>query len=291
MSTTSRVPPSTRSGNPTATSRNWLNDVSRSVKQRPSAMIFYGPPGIGKTSLAASIKDVVFLIDRQEDGINRLKEAGIVPPEIGVLPAAEKWTDALEMLEQLRTGEHSFRALAVDAMGGFESLCHEEVCRRDYGDQMNERGFLSYARGYETALTDWRAFINALDRLRDERQMSVMLLGHAKVAPFKNPEGPDYDRYCVDVHHKTWSLTHKWADLVIFANYEVAFSKGDDAKQKAKAKGGKTRCMYTEYGAAFDAKNRHNLPEEIDMGNSGREAYSNLVAAIKAGRQAKKEGE
>lgn len=253
-------------------------------------MIFYGPPGIGKTSLAAAFKDVAFLIDKQEDGINRLKEAGIVAPEIGVLPPAEKWSDALEMLDQLRSGEHSFRTLAIDALGGFEALCHEEVCRRDYGGQMNERGFLSYARGYETALTDWRAFIAALDRLRDERQMSIVLLGHAKIAPFKNPEGPDYDRYCVDIHHKTWSLTHKWADLVLFANYEIVFDSGESSKKKSKARGGKTRTIYTEYEAAFDAKNRHNLPPEIDMGASGKEAYDNLVAAIKAGRAPRKEG-
>jgi hypothetical protein len=113
--------------------------------------------------------------------------------------------------------------------------------------------------------------------------MSILILGHAKIAPFKNPEGPDYDRYNVDVHHKTWSFTHKWADMVLFANYDVAF--GDQNKQKAKAKGGKLRTLHCEHSAAFDAKNRHGLPETIDMGTTGAEAWANLSAAIKAGKQ------
>lgn len=227
----------------------------------------------------------MFLIEQNEDGINRLKEPGLVPAEVPVLPAVATWLDTLAVLESLRTGEHSFKALAVDALGGFERLCHEEVCRRDFRNDWGEHGFASYQKGYDAALPEWRLLINALDRLRDERKMSVVLLGHAKVAPFKNPEGPDYDRYCVDVHHKTWALTHKWADMVLFANYEVAFAAKDATKDKAKARGGQARIIYTEHHAAFDAKNRANLPPEIEMGSSGAEAWGNLVAAIKTGHK------
>jgi hypothetical protein len=248
-------------------------------------MIFYGQPGIGKSSFAAAIPGVVFLVERQERGINQLMESGLVAQDLPILPIAEKWTDTMEMLEALRTGEHAYKALAIDAMGGFERLCHEEVCRREYNDQWGEKGFGAYKRGYETSLADWRLFINALDKLRDERKMSVILLGHAKVSPFKNPEGPDYDRYNVDVHDKTWALTHRWANIVLFANFDVAFASDEQNKKKAKARGGKTRSIYTEYDVAFDAKNQHNLPPVIDMGSSGQEAWGNLVAAIREGRK------
>ena len=248
-------------------------------------MIFYGPPGIGKTSFAAAIPGVVFLCDQSELGILTLKDAGLVSADVPVFPPISTFLETLDALEQLRTGEHKYGCLAIDAMGGFERLMHEEVCRRDYSGEWGERGFGGYQRGFDVSLADWRKFLNALDRLRDERSMSVVLLGHAKVSPFKNPEGPDFDRYNVDVHHKTWALTHKWSDMVLFANYEVAFAANDQHKQKAKAKGGQTRMMYTEHHAAWDAKNRHNLPPEIEMGNSGQEAWTNLVTAIKEGRK------
>lgn len=247
-------------------------------------MIVYGVPGIGKTSIAAAIPGVVFMTDAAEQGIQTLKEAGLVPAELPVLPPATSWADTLGMLDSLRTGEHQYKVLALDTLGGFERLCHEEVCRRDYSGEWGERGFASYQRGYETSLADWRLFINALDALRDERGMSIVLLGHAKISPFKNPSGPDFDRYNVDVHHKTWALTHKWADIVLFANYELNFNKREENEKKAKAKGGKVRILYTEHEAAFDAKNRSNLPAEIEMGGSGLEAWHNFVTAMKAGR-------
>lgn len=247
-------------------------------------MILYGVPGIGKTSFAAAIPGVVFLVESNERGIETLKESRLVRDDLPVLPPVNSFADTLAVLDSLRSDPHEFKCIAIDAMGGFERLCHEAVCRRDFGNDWGKGGFTSYQQGYDAALADWRLLINALDVLRDERKMSVVLLGHAKIAPFKNPSGPDYDRWCVDVHHKTWALTHRWADMVLFANYEVAFNKGASDEKKAKAKGGKTRILYTEHEAAFDAKNRANLPAEIEMGSSGSDAWQSFVTAMKNGR-------
>lgn len=252
-------------------------------------MILYGVPGIGKTSMVCQMPGSVLMHDYQEHGVFELKKIGAVQEDYPVFPGMESWSDTLGALESLRTGEHSHKGLILDSLGGFERLCHEEVCRRDYGNDWGKTGFVNYQQGPDTALMDLRHLITALDKLRDERQMSIVLIGHAKIAPFKNPEGPDYDRYNVDVHHKTWALFHKWADMVLFANYEVSFGGKDAEKAKAKAKGGQTRIIYTQRTAAYDAKNGQNLPEELLMGTSCQEAWSNLVKAIKEGR-AQKEG-
>ena len=248
-------------------------------------MILAGTPGIGKSSLAAQTPGVVFMTDESERGIETLKESGQVP-DVPVMPPCASWSDVFEVLEALRTGEHSYRALAVDAMGGFETLCHAEVCRRDFNGDRGKSGFLNYQNGYDVSVGDWRQFLSALDKLRDERRMSIMLLGHVKIKNFKNPAGPDYDRFIVDVHEKTWSATHKWADIVIFANYDLAFL--DETKGKAKAKGGQTRTMHTQYSASWEAKNRHGLPPEISMGDSAAEAWANFTKAMADARKANK---
>jgi hypothetical protein len=251
-------------------------------------MITYGVPGVGKTSLVAHIPGVVFLCDHTEQRIHNLKEQGAVP-DVPVLPPASSWPDVIGVLDSLRREPHDFKCLALDALGGFERLCHEEVCRREFNEEWGKNGFTSYQAGYDVALADIRQFINALDALRDERRMSICIIGHSRVSPFKNPEGPDYDRYNVDVHHKTWGLLHKWADMVLFINYEVAFGKNEETKTKAKAKGGQNRVLYTEHHAAFDAKNCHNLPAEIDLGKeSAAQAWDALSTALKNGRKAGK---
>lgn len=264
--------------------RDWQASIKTAVEARPSTAVLYGVSGIGKTSMAANIPGVVFITDPQEDGITTLKSSGLVPANVPQFPAATSWDELLDQLDWLATAEHNHKALAIDALGGIERLCHEYVCRRDFGGDWSERGFEGYMRGYSVSLADWRLFLAALDRLRSEKRMGVFLLGHAKVGPFRNPEGADYDRWSVDVHHKTWGLTHRWADLVLFANFEVHTTKDG---LKTKAKGGQTRMLYTEHHAAYDAKNRHGLPAEIDMGTSGAEAWTNFVEALKSAKEAK----
>ena len=102
----------------------------------------------------------------------------------------------------------------------------------------------------EVALADWRVLLSALDRLRSQRKMSIVCLCHAKIAPFKNPEGEDYDRYRPTLHDKTWGLTLKWSDAALFVNFET-FTEKDGLR--AKGRGGQQRVMYTERRAAFDA--------------------------------------
>jgi hypothetical protein len=245
--------------------------------------VFYGPPGIGKTSFGASIPGAVFLIDDKEDGINTLKSSGLISSKIPVFPSASTWADVLGIVDSLVTGEHQHKCLVVDTIGGLERLCHEHVVRTEFNGEWGDRGFGSYAKGYEVALPHWREFLNGLDRLRTDKNMSVMLLGHSIVKPFKNPSGPDYDRYQPDIHPKTWAITHKWADLVLFANYYVETSKEGG---RTKGKGGQDRIMYTEYTAAFEAKNRHGIPNEINMGTSGSDAWGHLVAALKSAKEA-----
>lgn len=276
---TSRRP----TGPPTQTAkRNYLAELSSASKPRPTAAVFYGPPGIGKTSFGAAIPGRVFLIDDKEDGINTLKSSRLVQADIPVFPAVSNWADVLGTIDALATGEHAHKCLVVDTIGGLERLCHEHVCRVEFNGEWGDRGFGSYQKGYEVSLAHWREMLNGLDRLRTDKGMSIMLLGHSIVKPYKNPSGADYDRYQPDVHPKTWAITHKWADLVLFGNYFVETTKEGG---RAKGKGGQDRIMYTEYTAAYEAKNRHALPNEISMGTSGNAAWANLITALKTAKE------
>lgn len=218
-----------------------------------------------------------------EDTWSQLKAIGSVPDDLAVLPPAGNWHEMMGMLQSLAEGEHSYTSLVIDTIGCAEIFCHERVCHEQLKGKWGEDGFAGYQRGYEMALPSWRELLNALDRLRDERKMRIILLGHTKIAPYKNPTGPDYDRIVPDVHHKTWSMTHKWADAVLYCNFFVAVS--EEKGKRNKARGGDDRVIYTEYDAAYDAKNRYGMPPEIPMGNSGKEAWDNIVAAIQAGRK------
>jgi hypothetical protein len=248
----------------------------------PSRAILHGPEGSGKSSFGACAPKPIFVMTRGETGLETLIDAGRVP-ETPHFPELEQWPELLCAVQSLLDEEHAYRTLVLDTLNGCERLCHEYVCQRDFNGQWGRDGFTAFMTGYEVALVEWRTFLETLDRLRDRRHMSILALAHTRISTFKNPEGTDFDRYTVDVHSKTWGLTHKWTDLVLFLNFisHVETRRNDT---KGKARGGSRRVLWTTRTAAFDAKNRHGLPDQIDAGSSAEEAWHNFVAALKAAR-------
>ncbi len=268
----------TRSVAPVSSGRSLsLEDVTGKSRGLPSRMVVHATEGWGKTSFAAQAPKPIFLMARGETGLETLIDQGRLP-EIPHFPEINSWSEWMGALETLKTGDHDFKTLVADAINGTERLCHEKVCRDEFKGEWGDRGFASYQKGYEVSLTPWREMLSALDALRETKHMAIILICHTHVRPFRDPEGEDYDRYTTDLHHKTWGLTHKWADLVLFGNFEVF---RDD---KGKPQGGAKRIIHTERRAAYDAKNRHGLDEEIYCGNSPQEAWANFQAAIKKGR-------
>lgn len=227
----------------------------------------------------------MFLQTKGETGLETLLDAGRLP-EVAHFPEVQNWGELMGAIDVLTNEEHAYRTLVIDTLNGAERMCHEEVCRRDFAGDWTDKGFMGYMRGYEVSLADWRKLLIALDNIREKRRMAIVGLCHTNVKPFKNPEGPDYDRYQPEMHSKTWGLTHKWADAILFINFET-FVNEDNAKRKGKATSSQARIMYTERHAAYDAGNRFGLPAEIEMGSSGQEAWNNFKAALVAGRNGK----
>jgi hypothetical protein len=260
-----------------------LSEITGKGSGLPNRGVLHAVEGWGKTSLGSHMAKPIFLETKGETGLETLIDAGRIG-DIPHFPETQSWEDLTGAIETLTIEDHEYKTLVIDTLNGSERLCHEYVCHRDYGDDWGERGFASYARGYEVSLGEWRKFLNMLDTLRATKRMGIFLLCHTKVKPFKNPSGSDYDRYQPDVHEKTWSLTHKWADVVLFGNFETVVKTADraaDITKKGKGMGGTARMLYTERTAAYDAKNRLGLPPEIEMGDTADDAWKNFSSAVR----------
>ena len=237
--------------------------------------------GFGKTSFGASAPKPIFLMSDGETGLETLIDNDQLD-ETPHLPPITTWEAKDAAIDFLLNEDHGCKTLVLDTHNGFEALCHDYICRTQYGGKWGSDGFLSYMQGYSHSLPEWSKFLGELDTVREKRNMGVIGLCHVKISPFKNPSGPDYDRYTAAMHDKTWELTKRWYDMILFGNFHTVVDGGND--KKGKGKGGRDRVLYTVRTAAYDAKHRHGLPEEIEMGNSGKEAWANFVAALKQGR-------
>ena len=115
---------------------------------------------------------------------------------------------------------------------------------------------------------------------------TILILSHVRIRPFKNPLGPDYDRYEADCHQKTWSVTHKWCDAVLFGNFFTVVDTGKDAgAKKGKGIGGTQRVLYTQRRDGFDAKNRFGMPECIDIPANPAQVWTTILNSMKGGEQ------
>ncbi len=261
------APPPPRAGN--GATRKPVETVSRKLTVRqpqklPPRIVVNAVEGWGKTTLGAYAPSPVILMARGETGYDTLLSA--TPPLVPAVPAEpiESWTELLGWLDTLAVDPQGRETVVLDALGGFERLCHEHVCDTEFKGDWGERGFAAFQKGYDLSVGEWLKLLARLDRLHDN-DMAIIMLGHAKIAPFKNPLGPDHDRYICDVHHKTWAPTNRWADAVLFGNFYTVME--DEAKAersgKGKAIGGTDRVLYTEHRDAYVAKNRYRMPAEI----------------------------
>lgn len=251
----------------------------------PPRVVLNAVEGWGKTTAGAHAEKPAILMARGEAGYTTLLGVGSVP----AIPAAtiDTWPQLLGVLDQL-IAETDRKTLVLDALGGFERLCHEHVCDRDFKGDWGERGFVGFQRGYEVALPDWLQMLARLDRLQ-ANGVTILLLSHPKIEPFRNPLGVDFDRYVSAVHKRTREITSKWVDAMLFgAFYSVIeggkLPEGTRPGRKGKGIGGTDRVIYCERRDGYDAKNRYGMPESINIPNEPAEVWNTIWAAITNGK-------
>jgi hypothetical protein len=236
-----------------------------SVKKGPIRcairVLTYGVEGVGKSTFAAGAPNPIFL------GL----ESGTMALDVARLPDPRTWAEALESVALLEKEKHDYKTLVIDPVSWLEPLCWSHLCSVNGWKSIEEPGF---GKGYTAALDEWRGFVSQLERLW-RLDMNIVLVGHANVRTFQNPEGPAYDRYELAMHQKTAGLLKQWSDYVLFTRHE-AFVKQDQATKKYKGISDGKRVVHTQWNAAYDAKTRGKLPPEIPL------SWADFVEAIAA---------
>jgi hypothetical protein len=162
-------------------------------------------------------------------------------------------------------GPAQIGTLVIDTIDWAEMLCNEAVCAQHNKSGIEDFG---YGKGYVYAAEEFGRFLNMLSDII-EAGIHVVLTAHSQIVKFEQPdEMGAYDRYQLKLGAKTGSrtaaLVKEWADMVLFLNYKTFSVAADDSGRKHKAQGG-ARVMYTTHHPAWDAKNRHGLPDELPL--------------------------
>ena len=252
--------------------------------------LFYGSEGVGKSTLAAnSVAPIIFDCEGGSSQLDvtrytfRDDNHGHVPESLDEIHAG---------IEDLRTAEHDFKTLVIDTVSALEALVWDRVCKTHSGQKgaINKSGKtlssiedLGYGKGYTCAVDEFRALCHTLDRLRLERGMSIILLGHSITKTFKNPISDDYDRIQLRLHDKAAGFVKEWCDVVGYCAFEEGvdtMASDDRSRPKGYATG--FRFVHLERTAAWDAKTRIPLPSKLEM--QVGDSWALFAAAIATGR-------
>ena len=241
-------------------------NITNGKVPRAQKILLYGVEGIGKTTLAAAFPDPLF-IDT---------EGSTYHLDVKRTDKPINWKDLLIQVQEVWKAPGLCQTLVIDTVDWAEQLCIAQVCA-DNG-KANIESF-GYGKGYVVVAEAFRELLFNLDQVI-EGGTNVVLTAHAKMRKFEEPdETGSYDRWELKLSKNVAPLIKEWADMVLFANYKTYLVT--DKNGKKKAQGGK-RVMYTTHHTCWDAKNRHGLPDELDLD------FAPLAAVIPAGKPKKK---
>lgn len=241
-----------------------IASVQRGKIAQPFRTVLYGPDGVGKTTFAANAPAPIFLG----------AEKGTAQLDVARFPQPKEWGDVEAAIVSLVNDPHEYRTLTVDTLDWLEPLLHTMIAKSEGVKSIDD---IPYGRGFNVALDHWRRMLAQLEYLSDKRAMNIILLAHSQIRQFKNPQGDDFDRYELKLHHKASGLIREWGDAVLFATYET-FAVKKDGRVRGVDSG--ARVIHTSRTAAFDAKNRHNLPNTLPL------SWDDFEAAAKADKPA-----
>ena len=159
----------------------------------------------------------LFLQMKGETGLETLIGAGQLITT-SHLPEITTWVDLTDTLNWILESDPAYKTLVIDALSG---------------------GRASMPRTCLPEGFRWRLVGQGLYGLYVRLRSRPGRLASVPCPTGRHPtEGPDYDRFQPDVTPKTWSLTHKWADAVLFWNFEVQVAQVQE-NRKAQTKKGK----------------------------------------------------
>ncbi len=237
-----------------------LNQVHSGPRSTPPRFLIYGSEGVGKSSTAAQAPRPIFV--PTEDGLDQI--------DCSSFPLAQKLTEVEAALRALLTEAHEYQSVVIDSLDWLERLIWDELCSQ-FAVTSIEKVDGGYAKGYTHALGHWRRILDLLNALRIQRDMCVILLAHAKVERFEDPDHPAYDRYSPRLHKHANALVSEWVDAVLFATRKI-ITRTEDAgfgRDRTIAAGlgkdGGERILRTVGSPACVAKNRFSLPAELPL--------------------------
>ncbi|MDG0889232.1 ATP-binding protein [Paracholeplasma manati] len=224
-------------------------NIIEGKEKRPLKIVVYGPEGIGKSTFASQFPDPLFI--DTEGGTSNLN--------IRRIKCNKSWNELITIVKEIHDNPTICKTVVLDTADWSETLCANAVCEKYRKNNLEDWGF---GKGYVYLQDEFSKLLTLLDQLI-EVGINVVITAHAKPRKFELPEEQGaFDRYEMKLTRQVAPLIKEWCDALFFVNYKIYVVTTETNSKKAQ--GGK-RVLYTTHNPTYDAKNRFNLPEELEL--------------------------
>jgi hypothetical protein len=235
-----------------------LESITTGKTKKPPRIVGYGDNGVGKSTFAANAPAPVFI--QTEDGLGEI--------DCHKFPLVEDFATFMDQLRAVYAEKHEYQTLVIDSIDWLEKLIWADVAKANNAKSIEA---IPYGKGYKLAMQQWGEVLTALDYIRNERGMAIILIAHAKIERFEDPETQGYDRHTLRLHKEADATIREWADAVLFATVKFRLEKEDLGFNKTRAiakgigAGGGERILRTVGSPACVAKNRFGIAGDIPL--------------------------
>lgn len=255
-----------------------LDQVKPSRRQRPPRIVLTGTEKIGKSTFASNFNKTIFIPIKKEEGIDDV--------DAHAFPVAQSFDDVKKYIQTLVTEDHDFKTLAIDSGSTLAPLVMEKALEVE---GVKEEQYLGggYGREANTICDLWSEILTGLDSLRD-RGMTTILICHIRTSRFEDPINGSYTQFEVDMPKKVTAIVKRWADSILFANWEVYRTSEDMGfnKESHRGAGKGNRKLFTQGRPSHPGGGRGaygQLPYELPF---TAEAFRGAVMEVLKARKA-----
>jgi hypothetical protein len=221
--------------------------ITKGKQQRAQRVVLYGVESVGKSTFAAQFPNPLFL--DIEQGTSHLN---VDRCDIG------SWKQLTDSLVEAKATD--YQTIVIDSADWAERLCVEDLLASSKKTSIEDFGF---GKGWVMVAERMSRMLASIDTLIDAGK-NVVLIAHSKIVRFEAPDAlAAYDRYELKLSKQSSPLLKEFADELWFLRFKTKVSTTDTGK--GKGIGGKERILLTTHSAAYDAKTRSGLAEELPL--------------------------
>jgi len=221
--------------------------ITTGKQTRAQRVVIYGVESVGKSTFAAQFPKPLFL--DIEQGTSHLD---VDRCEIN------SWKQLTDALAEAKATD--YQTVVVDSADWAERLCVEDLLATSKKTSIEDFG---YGKGWVMVAERISRMLTSIDQLINAGK-HVVLIAHSRIVKFEAPDAlAPYDRYELKLSKQCSPLLKEFADELWFLRFKTKVSTTDTGR--GKGIGGKERILLTTHSAAYDAKTRSGLAEELPL--------------------------